>query len=55
MAAGLRLAGERQSPLAASWLLHAKPEAPQYTHAGMLLALGLAGHLHRLSWTDLYR
>jgi hypothetical protein len=28
---------------------------PSYAHAGVLLALGLSGHLYRLSWADLYR
>lgn len=38
-----------------TWLLSPKPEVPSYTHAGMLMALGLTGNLDRLSWTDLYR
>lgn len=38
-----------------SWLPHSKPAVPNYAHAGVLLALGLSGHLDRLSWTDLYR
>jgi hypothetical protein len=41
--------------LADSWLPHSKPAVPNYAHAGVLLALGLTGHLDRLSWTDLYR
>ncbi len=31
------------------------PDAPSYTHAGLLLALGLTGHLAQLPWTDMYR
>jgi anaphase-promoting complex subunit 1 len=38
-----------------TWLPHSKPAVPNYAHAGVLLALGLNGHLDRLSWTDLYR
>jgi anaphase-promoting complex subunit 1 len=41
--------------LADTWLPHSKPVVPNYAHAGVLLALGLSGHLDRLSWTDLYR
>lgn len=41
--------------LADTWLPHSKPYVPNYAHAGVLLALGLRGHLDRLSWTDLYR
>ncbi|WIA14045.1 hypothetical protein OEZ85_002600 [Tetradesmus obliquus] len=41
--------------LADAWLPHSKPVVPNYAHAGVLLALGLTGHLDRLSWTDLYR
>jgi hypothetical protein len=41
--------------LADTWLPHSKPVVPNYAHAGVLLALGLTGHLDRLSWTDLYR
>ena len=62
-AAGLRLApsagggegGGACGPLSRSWLMHQRPEAPSYAHAGLLMALGLTGHLRRLSWTDLYR
>lgn len=64
-AEGLRLsaaAGESvpgtssASLLSRAWLLGAaKPEVPSYTHAGLLLALGLTGNLDRLTWTDLYR
>lgn len=44
------------SLLSRAWLLGAaKPEVPSYTHAGLLLALGLTGNLDRLTWTDLYR
>jgi hypothetical protein len=45
----------RADSLSESWLPHSKPTVPNYAHAGVLLALGLNGHLNRLSWTDLYR
>lgn len=38
-----------------AWLPHSKRTVPNYGHAGVLLGLGLQGHLDRLSWTDLYR
>lgn len=41
--------------LADAWLPHSKRTVPNYGHAGVLLGLGLQGHLDRLSWTDLYR
>lgn len=47
--------GNGSESLSESWLPHSKPSVPNYAHAGVLLALGLNGHLSRLSWTDLYR
>eukprot|EP00775_Hariotina_reticulata_P010096 gene10096-10252_t len=44
-----------ENPLADAWLPHSKPAVPNYAHAGVLLALGLTGHLDRLSWAELYR
>ncbi|KAI3425098.1 hypothetical protein D9Q98_008476 [Chlorella vulgaris] len=53
-AAGLRLApGTHQ--LTRTWVVYNKPAEPSYTHAGMLMALGLTGHLSCLAATDLYR
>ncbi|KAK9828929.1 hypothetical protein WJX72_002853 [[Myrmecia] bisecta] len=53
-AAGLRLApGGAQ--LTRTWIVYNKPKQPSYTHAGMLMGLGLTGHLSCLSATDLYR
>ncbi|PSC69420.1 anaphase-promoting complex subunit 1 isoform X2 isoform B [Micractinium conductrix] len=54
VAAGLRLApGAHQ--LTRTWVVYNKPPEPSYTHAGMLMALGLTGHLSCLAATDLYR
>jgi anaphase-promoting complex subunit 1 len=47
--------GSGAGSLSDSWLPHSKPAVPNYAHAGVLLALGLHGHLDRLCWTDLYR
>lgn len=47
--------GSGGTSLSDSWLPHSKPAVPNYAHAGVLLALGLHGHLDRLCWTDLYR
>ena len=44
VAAGLRLApGTHQ--LTRTWVVYNKPAEPSFTHAGMLMALGLTGHL----------
>jgi hypothetical protein len=47
--------GGRGPGLTRNWIVFHRPDAPSYTHAGLLMALGLAGHLTKLSWTDLYR
>jgi hypothetical protein len=49
------MAIEPEDPLADAWLPHSKPAVPNYAHAGVLLGLGLTGHLDRLSWAELYR
>ncbi|GLI61806.1 hypothetical protein VaNZ11_004311, partial [Volvox africanus] len=55
-AEGLRLSAGGGESLSRTWLqVTTKPDVPSYTHAGLLMALGLTGHLDRLSWTDLYR
>lgn len=41
--------------LTRNWIVFHRPDTPSYTHAGLLMALGLAGHLTKLAWTDLYR
>lgn len=38
-----------------TWIMYNKPEEPNITHAGLLLALGLHGHLDVLSITDIYQ
>lgn len=38
-----------------SWIQYNKPEEPSFTHAGLLFALGLHGHLKVLATTDAYR
>jgi anaphase-promoting complex subunit 1 len=54
-AAGLRLAERGQAALTRTWVLYNRPAEPSASHAGMLLALGLAGHLAALAPGDLYR
>ncbi|KAL0039031.1 hypothetical protein WJX77_005730 [Trebouxia sp. C0004] len=54
VAAGIRLA-PGGGGLTRTWVVYNKPKTPNYTHAGMLMGLGLAGHLSCLSATDLYR
>jgi hypothetical protein len=54
VAAGLRLAPGRHE-LTRTWIVYNKPPDPSYMHAGMLMALGVTGHLRSLAATDLYR
>jgi len=54
-AAGLRLAAGRQvTPLTRTWIAYNRPETPNFTHAGFLMALGLQGHLAALTMADIY-
>lgn len=45
----------RRVHAALRWCAVQRPDQPGYSHAGLLLALGLNGHLRQLAWTDLYR
>ncbi|KAL8247802.1 hypothetical protein R6Q59_009018 [Mikania micrantha] len=54
VAAGLRMA-PLQGKMSRTWIMYNKPEEPNITHAGLLLALGLHGHLDVLSITDIYQ
>ena len=47
-AAGLRIA-RGAAPITRTWILYNKPRVPQYTHAGVLMGLGLAGVLQTSS------
>ncbi|KAL0382140.1 UNVERIFIED_CONTAM: Anaphase-promoting complex subunit [Sesamum calycinum] len=38
-----------------TWILYNKPDEPNVTHAGLLLALGLHGHLRVLTITDIFQ
>lgn len=38
-----------------TWIMYNKPEEPNITHAGLLLALGLHGHLRALTISDIYK
>eukprot|EP00474_Spongospora_subterranea_P010640 CRZ11098.1 hypothetical protein [Spongospora subterranea] len=54
-ASGLRIVPRRgQSTVARTWIVYNRPQEPTYTHAGLLLALGLHGHLDGLARSDLY-
>lgn len=52
-AAGLRLQAE--GGVGRAWIMYNRPPQPQYGHAGLLLALGLGGHLACLTAADMYR
>ncbi|XP_078435286.1 E3 ubiquitin ligase [Wolffia australiana] len=54
VAAGLRLA-PFQGKMSRTWIQYNKPEEPSVIHAGVLLALGLHGHLRVLTISDVYR
>ncbi|GAB4827614.1 hypothetical protein Ancab_034497 [Ancistrocladus abbreviatus] len=54
VAAGLRLA-PLQGRMSRTWILYNRPEEPNAVHAGLLLALGLHGHLSVLTITDVYQ
>ena len=54
-AAGLALAARTKGELTRAWIVFNRPREPSYTHAGVLMALGLTGHLRALTNTDLYR
>uniref|UniRef100_A0A1D2AC28 Uncharacterized protein n=1 Tax=Auxenochlorella protothecoides TaxID=3075 RepID=A0A1D2AC28_AUXPR len=56
-AAGLSLvpAAGPAGALGRTWVAYHNPPAPSYSHAGLLLGLGVAGHLGCLAATDLYR
>lgn len=44
-----------QGKMSRTWILYNKPEEPNVVHAGLLLALGLHGHLRVLTITDIYQ
>ena len=54
-ASGLSLRSEDTDKLTRAWIVFNRPKVPTFSHAGVLLALGLNGHLSSLTATDLYR
>ncbi|KAI3988958.1 hypothetical protein MKX01_016529 [Papaver californicum] len=54
VAAGLRLS-PLQGKISRTWITYNKPEEPNVTHAGLLLAIGLHGQLRVLTVTDIYQ
>ncbi|XP_026414673.1 anaphase-promoting complex subunit 1-like [Papaver somniferum] len=54
VAAGLRLS-PLQGKISRTWITYNKPEEPNVTHAGLLLAIGLHGQLRVLTVTDTYQ
>ncbi|KAK9124538.1 hypothetical protein Sjap_014140 [Stephania japonica] len=54
VAAGLKLA-PLQGKMSRTWITYNKPEEPTVTHAGLLFALGLHGHLRVLTISDIYQ
>ena len=54
-ASGLSLRSEDTRQARSAWIVFNRPKVPTFSHAGVLLALGLNGHLSSLTATDLYR
>ncbi|EPS73838.1 hypothetical protein M569_00901, partial [Genlisea aurea] len=54
VASGLRLSPV-QSKIPRTWILYNKPDEPNAVHAGLLLALGLNGHLCGLTIADIFQ
>ena len=55
-ASGLALrSDDDDGKLNRAWIVFNRPKVPTYSHAGVLMALGLNGHLSGLTATDLYR
>lgn len=57
VATGLRLAPASPLPsqrISRTWILYNRPKIPSPFHGGLLLALGLQGHLKALAVTDLF-
>jgi len=56
VAAGLSLRSDTKGgKLTRAWIVFNRPKVPTFSHAGVLMALGLNGHLSSLTATDLYR
>ncbi|KAK1572161.1 hypothetical protein Q3G72_028403 [Acer saccharum] len=54
VAAGLKLS-PLQGKISRTWIEYNKPEEPSVDHAGLILALGLHGHLRALNISDIYK
>ncbi|KAI9156178.1 hypothetical protein LWI28_001768 [Acer negundo] len=54
VAAGLKLS-PLQGKISRTWIEYNKPEEPNVDHAGLILALGLHGHLRALNISDIYK
>lgn len=54
VASGLKLSPV-QGKVSRTWITYNKPEEPNVVHAGLLLALGLHGHLRVLNITDIFQ
>ena len=53
VAAALRLS-LGQTAISRTWIVYNRPETANHAHAGVLMGLGLQGHLKALAKTDLY-
>lgn len=55
VAAGLQLVSSDVACVTRNWIVYNRPESPTFEHAGVLMALGLQGHLSQLAVTDIFR
>lgn len=55
VAAGLQLVSSDVARVTRNWIVYNRPESPTFEHAGVLMALGLQGHLSQLAVTDIFR
>ena len=55
VASGLRLSSDGQTKLARTWVVYNRHSEASHSHAGLLMALGLSGHLRVLATTDIFR
>ncbi len=46
---------DMQAKITRTWIVYNKPDDPNFSHAGLLMALGLHKHLGVLAATDVYR
>eukprot|EP00898_Chlorokybus_atmophyticus_P000905 jgi/Chlat1/1815/Chrsp135S02131 len=54
-AAGMQVAASAAGKITRTWIVYNRPREASFAHAGLLMALGLGGHLKVLAATDVYQ